>query len=418
MRKILSFIPLAIILIPCLAFAQNLSGAYILSEQGVTLTLLLKQDPQGNIAGVLSSSAGAQYQVEGMFQDGVGFGACYNSKGGSYFQAALEGNRLLFALMEPDANNMPDYNKVKQLVFDRKGGSTEGHPGLSGKPGLPPGQPPFGAAPKSPQVNGSAGSAKLSSQLVGDSSWGFGFRPPKGWKYRKTDGGAVLGHDTVAGMILVIPHMAASIQEIQDQMQEGLVEEGLQRQLAGRLQSMGKNALAGDYSGTAQGEQVKARGIGTLSPYGGGAYIIAMTTPAKFGREISAAADAIAGGMEYVKAEASDLVNHFSGAWANMTKSTATYVTLRPDGTYVQKYEGGYSGQFSNQYGSQTGSWGHAREERGGGRWTVRGNRQQGVIVLKSQDGGETVVQYRVHVEKGETYWREYFFNGELYGKQ
>jgi hypothetical protein len=27
-------------------------------------------------------------------------------------------------------------------------------------------------------------------------------------------------------------------------------------------------------------------------------------------------------------------------------------------------------------------------------------------------------IQYRVHVENGETYWNEYWFNGDLYGRQ
>lgn len=34
------------------------------------------------------------------------------------------------------------------------------------------------------------------------------------------------------------------------------------------------------------------------------------------------------------------------------------------------------------------------------------------------KDGREVVVEYQVHIEKGKTYWREYWFNGELYGKQ
>ncbi len=29
----------------------------------------------------------------------------------------------------------------------------------------------------------------------------------------------------------------------------------------------------------------------------------------------------------------------------------------------------------------------------------------------------ETRYQYRIHVENDETYWREYYFNGDLYGK-
>ena len=106
-------------LLPGLAWAENLSGIYTFSSQGVTLTLTLKQDPQGNIKGTLSSTTGAQFQVEGIVQDGVGLGVCKSKEGGSYFEAHPKGKQLLFALMEPGPNNLPDYSKAKELLFTR-----------------------------------------------------------------------------------------------------------------------------------------------------------------------------------------------------------------------------------------------------------------------------------------------------------
>ncbi len=51
-------------------------------------------------------------------------------------------------------------------------------------------------------------------------------------------------------------------------------------------------------------------------------------------------------------------------------------------------------------------------------RMLIRGNRERGQIIITFQDGRKTVLEYQVHVEKGQTYWNEYLFNGELYGKQ
>jgi hypothetical protein len=111
-------------MVPGLVRAENLSGVYTFSSQGVTLTLTLQQDPQGNIKGTLSSTTGAQFQVEGKVQDGAGLGVCRSQEGGSYFEAHPKGGQLLFALIEPGPNNMPDYSRTKELLFTRAGKGT------------------------------------------------------------------------------------------------------------------------------------------------------------------------------------------------------------------------------------------------------------------------------------------------------
>jgi len=116
-----------------------------------------------------------------------------------------------------------------------------------------------------------------------------------------------------------------------------------------------------------------------------------LTTPSQFGGELAGAAEAIAGGMQYLRMEASDQMRQLVGIWVNMTKNTETRVGLSPNGQYFSKYESSYSGSFESE---------------------------QDTIIITMRDGSQMTVQYRVHVENGETYWNEYWFNGGLYGRQ
>jgi hypothetical protein len=108
---------------------------------------------------------------------------------------------------------------------------------------------------------------------------------------------------------------------------------------------------------------------------------------------------------------ASDLVNHFAGTWKNYTQYTETMVVLYPDGSYGERYTSSYG---SSEPGNE---WGAAADVHKQGRWSISGNKEQGFIILTNNDGSVIKYQYRVHIENGETFWREYYFNGNLYGK-
>ena len=113
-----------------------------------------------------------------------------------------------------------------------------------------------------------------------------------------------------------------------------------------------------------------------------------------------------------------DLMSHFAGTWWNATTNTETNVTLTADGRYYETAVSSYSGGSSDQYGNSDMSWGAAGDQTAQGTWTVSGTREQGVLTLIFQDGSRREINYQVHVENGEVYWSEYFFNGVLYGKK
>lgn len=104
----------------------------------------------------------------------------------------------------------------------------------------------------------------------------------------------------------------------------------------------------------------------------------------------------------------SALVQHFAGAWKNYTQYTENLVVLNPDGTYGQRY--------TSSYGSEESGYA-AGESHAQGRWTVRGTKEKGMISFVGNDGTSSDYEYQVHVENGEVYWSEYYFNGDLYGK-
>ena len=377
--------------------AHDLSGTYVLTAPMITMTLVLRQDTEGALHGTLSSTSGAQFQVDGEVRDGVGHGACVGTQGvSSYFRAYPDGEHLLVTLIEPGLNNALDWNDQPKLPFVRRSGGRGPAPPATGPPPCPVGLGETDAP---------------TGDEVGHPSWSCTFRLPTGWRHQKGDQGARLEHNAIPGCVLVVPHHAANLHELQWGMQR-FQDETLALLLAGPLQPAGTTTLIGEYTGIAQGCPAQARAIGVLAPQEGGAYVIAITPPPGYGSALTTAAETVAGSLRGVPRDASDLVAHFAGTWVTVTRNTQTMVALYPNGTFAQRYDAGYSG------GDQAGSWGVAREDHAQGLWAVRGTKQQGVLILTNPDGSQATVRYQVHVERGQIYWQEYFFNGELYARQ
>jgi hypothetical protein len=390
------------------AGGQTLSGKYSSTADGVTYLLSLSQSSDGTLTGTLSNSSDLSLDLSGNAEEGEANGTGRGRKKQYYFEAGLEGGKLLFMLVETDDEGIPDFENAKELTFARQGNK-------------PQTARPTEGGPK--QAEADAEPAAKSASLAGgndvsDPGWGFSFALPKGWKHQKTTEGAVLGHDTVAGMILLLPHSLRSLDQVRAQMEEGLQDDEGQLALASAVKSAGENLLTGEYTGVYQGAEVKATGYGTLSPYGGGAYLIAVATPDKFTTRLSSAAKTVAQSMRYKKAAAGSAPSYFFGTWVNSTKNTETRMTFHSDGTFTEYGEASYSGSSSDQYGNEGLNWGTANNNAHSGRWSARGTRERGVLTITYQSGTTRDVPYQVHVENGETYWSEYYFAGDLYGKQ
>lgn len=374
-----------------------LSGRYQLKSDQVTLTLELNRQAGSIIKGTLSSSDGIRYSLEGIVEEGVASGLCSDDYGSVFFELYAEGSNLVISLIEPDVWNMPDYSTATILSFERSQG-TANH-GINKDMNTSTEQPAPDSSP-----SGAMGAI--------NTAWGFQVIPPEGWKYQESGDGMIMGHTIIPGMILIFPHTLPNLQEIGQEMAKGLQEEGFYLMLDSQLSTMGNNMLAGDYQGMMDGQRARARGFGTLSPYGGGAFILAVSTPEKLGEEITRDAEYVATNIVYTKTEASDLFVHFAGPWTSFTKHTSTTILFYADGIYDEQYESSYSGKLDGG-----GHWGHYSGENAKGRWTVQGTRDQGRIHVRLSNGNEIQYDYQVHEEQGKKYYSEYWFNGKLYGK-
>ncbi len=369
-----------------------ISGKYQMTSDQAILTLELKVNAASTVSGTLSSNTGIQYSLRGTAAESGASGTCSDGTSSVFFELYVEADDLVFSLIEPDGWNNPDYNTATYLSFKRQQASsfTEN---------------------KTPMTTNSE-QPKPAGEGVGNPSWGFQFIPPAGWTYQQSGDAFMMGHHTIPGLILIFPHMLQSIPEMRQEMLNGIQEGANYLVPTGTISTLNDRILMSDYQGMMDGQQAKGMGYGTLSPYSGGAFILAVSTPEMLGDDIIKDAQWIATNLIYKKLETSELVSHFAGRWASFTTNTSTWIQFHPDGTYDEQYESSYSGDLSGG-----GNWNAYGGENAKGRWTVQGTRDQGRILVRLANGNEIYYDYRVHEENGQRYYGEYWFNGKLYSK-
>lgn len=251
----------------------------------------------------------------------------------------------------------------------------------------------------------------LQAETLKHMMWGYSFKTPAHWQYRSDSNGALLGHNTIPGFVLVYPHPFKNMQRLRQEMLKGLQDEEGYLKLDGTLQKAGKNGYKGHYVGQYGGEKVKALGYGTLSPYGGGAIIIAMSTPQAYSQRLEKAAREVVKTLRYQKQQTAGLTQRFVGKWQTWSKYSESTVYLYPDGTYEESS----SSSYGNADSSAGAVWGAASDSGGRGHWQVKGNAVEGQLIFTDSSGERGSYPYHVHDLNGERYWNEYYFGETLY---
>mgnify|MGYP001816017718 CR=1 FL=1 len=266
------------------------SGTYRMQTTETELTLELRMQAQQKLTGTLSGANGIQYSLEGQAIENTASGICSDGTSSVYFEIYTEGNELVLSLIEPDAWNNPDYTTATYLSFQQI---------VSG----PNSQTENKTVMNTPMDTQGTNGPGASGQGIGNPAWGFRIVPPEGWTHQESGDGVIMGHNTIPGLILVFPHMLQNLQELRQEMMKGIQEGANYLVPSGTMEAMGDQMMAGDYQGMMDGQQARARGFGTLSPYGGGAFILAVSTPEMLGDPIIRDAERIASSLVYTKIE-------------------------------------------------------------------------------------------------------------------
>ncbi len=172
------------------------------------------------------------------------------------------------------------------------------------------------AAPANPLGGGAARAATAAregqaaqpiagGQVVSDPSMGVRFSVPSGWKYEKRQAVYVMGHMTIPGMILVMPHTSNTIQELQAAASEPLYQaDDGQLMVSGLPVILANNMIGADYGGQLQGKQAQGRIVGVVSPHGGGFLVMAGSDAAGYGPQHAQLAEGVARSMSFSKPQA------------------------------------------------------------------------------------------------------------------
>jgi hypothetical protein len=412
------------------AFGQNFKGTYTMTSGTTKLTLVLNQAAGGQVTGTLSSSTGAVFQLNGKIEEDVAMGTCQGQAGTSQFEASFEGSLLIFTLMETGPSGEVT---SRSLEFTRSGGGASqsdalGLPpaaggaaaaksgGATSRPSAPKQAAPLPSQPAPSAVPTPSGGGNV----VSVPELGVSFAIPPGWNGQKQGEAVYITSTSYKGFIVITRHAYKSLQEMAQEAGQGIVDQSTNTRLmpVSQFQPFKTNGLVAEFAGSAQGQQARTFAVGLISAQGGGVTIMAATEAASYSSDYSDAVLAIAGSLSFLPGGASggapmagaqggggatdsSLLSYFAGEWYSYSSGSTIYggagtertMTLCPDGNF----------RDSSEFSASGGGWGAANAQGGWGRWTIQGDKNQGVIFVTYPNGQTKRIPYRVVSKEEQT---------------
>jgi len=132
--------------------------------------------------------------------------------------------------------------------------------------------------------------------------------------------------------------------------------------------------------------------IGTLSPYGGGAFVLAVDPSGDPRDRVADEVDTIVSRMRYFRMDDS-VAEFISGMYED---SQNNQFLLLSGGVFVKRIRGHHLTYNTNAYQESAEPWGMAATPEACGTWTVTGNRKQGTIAVSYDDGSTEFIDYLV----------------------
>ena len=250
-------------------------------------------------------------------------------------------------------------------------------------------------------------------RLIREPAFGVEFNAPEGWQYQKNEMGYVMGHNSIAGVILITSSPYKTLAEMKQGAYQGIQEEGgTLLQLKGDPVAFGNNGLAGNYHGTLNWEQVTAYAIGLVSPMGGTSVsCMIITTPDLFTENHKSTLASLANSFTFFKSEIPDVVKEWDDWFKTPGGCRLKYLSSSGSSNYGGGYTGSSSeatidlcpnGSFRESSSSEfsmsidAGSAFNSSNDGGMGQWKLSFDGTNPVLVLNYNDGqtGQYVLTY------------------------
>ncbi len=125
-------------------------------------------------------------------------------------------------------------------------------------------------------------SLMVHAQITGDVSfdkYGIAFTIPPNWVGQELQEAFVMASAQDAGIMVLVPHPARSMNELSSKIGEGLNHENVQLTLQGSVQQLNQHVVEGIYEGSVNFQAVKGHVFGMLNPLGSGVAVISLVSP-------------------------------------------------------------------------------------------------------------------------------------------
>jgi hypothetical protein len=166
---------------------------------------------------------------------------------------------------------------------------------------------------------------------------GISFDIPAGWSGYVEGEAIVMGHESIAGLMIMTENKARSLAELKQLAQQGMAEQNIQLNPKGEFQAVGNNRLEGFYQGTFNGESVKSYALALIDLNGKGVTILSLTTAGQFTQRNRDEANKLAASVKFYQAVDSVATT----AWKQKIAGRQLKY-MRTSGS--SDYDGGYTG--------------------------------------------------------------------------
>ena len=180
-------------------------------------------------------------------------------------------------------------------------------------------------------------SLSIDAQHMELSELGLSFDIPQGWKGGEQEDYILLGHETIPGLMIISQNTAKNTASLKKSSMEPINEAGLFLAPDGDFVVVSDSRVEGNYTGTYQGEAVKAFMIGLSNSEGVGITILILTSSNIFGDNHITEANKLAKTVQFFKPKDTDNT-HF---WKNRIEESQLKYMHTSRGS---DYSGGYSG--------------------------------------------------------------------------
>ena len=221
---------------------------------------------------------------------------------------------------------------------------------------------------------------------------------PSGWKCAVFSDEMVLVDEIKRARIIIHSHSYAQLSELRLEICRLPDLWDIHLETAGASEAIAENAIAINLNGTRAGQPMWARLIATLSPFGGGSFILAITESMDDFDEVAKAADSVTKGMTYRKGDVSELAEYLSDMYEDRQ---GIQVLLLRNGVFARRSQGDYIASAETPYEEVIPAWGIAASRNPFGTWIAIGNRKEGTIIATCEDASRESISYWVIEESG-----------------